>query len=103
MALSKIFFEKTTFAKCQEIYIMVVLQKNFKVFNFENFQNSSNPPYWILKTQKNAIFSGSVQNYCCYKGQIGKIQLSTILFSENRAGGLVTDKHWAYFDSSCLL
>ena len=103
MALSKIFFEKTTFAKCQEIYIMVVLQKNFKVFNFENFQNSSNPPYWILKTQKNAIFSGSVQNYCCYKGQIGKIQLSTILFSENRPGGLVIDKHWAYFDSSCLL
>ena len=40
-----------------------------------NFQNLSNPPYWILKMQKNVIFSGSVQNYCCYKGQTGKIQL----------------------------
>ena len=52
--------------------------------------------------QKNVIFSGLVQNYC-FKGQIGKIQLSTILFSENRPAGPVIDKHWAYFDSSCLL
>ena len=53
--------------------------------------------------QKNAIFSRSVQNYCCYNGQIGKIQLSTILFSGNRRGRLVIDKHWADFDSSGLL
>ena len=53
--------------------------------------------------QKIAIFRGPVQNYCCYKGQVGKIQLSTILFSENRPGRLVINKHWAYFDSSCLL
>ena len=82
---------------------MVVLQTNFKFFNFANFQNLSNPPYWILKVQKNTSFSGSVQSYCCYKGQIGKTQVSTILFSENRPGGLVIDKHWPYFDSSCLL
>ena len=37
------------------------------------------------------------------KGQIGKIQLSTILFSGNRPGRLVIDKHWAYSDSSGLL
>ena len=53
--------------------------------------------------QKIAIFRGPVQNYCCYKGQVGKIQQSTTLFSENRPGRLVINKHWAYFDSSCLL
>ena len=37
------------------------------------------------------------------KSQIGKTQLSAIPFSENRRGGLVIDKDWAYFDSSCLL
>ena len=47
VAISKIFFEKTTFARCLEIYIMVVLQKNLKFFNFTNFQNLSNPLYWI--------------------------------------------------------
>ena len=37
---------------------------------------------------------------------MGAIQLSKILFSENKPGGLVIDKlFWllAYFDSSCLL
>ena len=87
------FLKKKTFARYLEIYIVVVLQKNFKFFNFANFQNLSNPPYWILKMQKNVIFGGMIQNYCCFKGQIGKIQLSTILFSENRPGGLVIDKH----------
>ena len=75
VAFSKTFFEKITFARCLEFCIMVFLQTNFKFFKFANFQNLSNPPYWILKMQKNVIFSGSVQNYCCYKGQTGKIQL----------------------------
>ena len=73
VTISKIFFEKSTFAKCLEIYIMVVVQKNFKFFNVTNFQNLSNPPYWILKTQKNVNFSKSVQNCCCYECKIGKI------------------------------
>ena len=71
---------------------MVVLQKNFKFLNFANFQTLSNLPYWILKTRKNAVFGGLVQNDCCYKGQMGAIQLSKILFSENKPGGLVIDK-----------
>ena len=55
-----------------------------------------------FENAKNVIFGGMIQNYCCFKGQTGKIQLSTILLSENRPGGLVIDKHWAWFDSACL-
>ena len=63
---------------------MVVLQKIFKLSNFTYFQNFSNLPYWIFKTHKKAIFSGLIQNYCCYNGKIDETQLSTVLFSGNR-------------------
>ena len=82
---------------------MVFLQTNFKYFHFANFQNLSNPPYWILKTQKMQVLVGWSKIIVVIKGQIGKTQLSAIPFSENRRGGLVIDKDWAYFDSSCLL
>ena len=71
VAISKIFFEKTTIAKC--LTFMVVLKKHFKLFNVINFQNLSNLPYWVLKMPKNVGFSKSAQNYCWYKGKIGKI------------------------------
>ena len=97
------FQEKTTFARCLEFCIMVFLQTNFKCFNIANFQNLSNPPYWILKTQKMQVLVGWSKIIVVIIGQIGKIQLSTILFSGNRPGRLVIDKHWAYSDSSGLL
>ena len=59
--------------------------EKFEIFQFYKFSKFAK--YTILdfeNAKKIAIFSGSVQNYCCYNGKIGKTQLSTILFSGNR-------------------
>ena len=52
VVISKIFFEKTTSTRFLEMYIMVVLQKNFKFFNITIFQNLSNSPNWIWKCKE---------------------------------------------------
>ena len=65
--------------------------EKFQIFQFcklSKFVKSAKLDFENAK--KNGIFRGPVQNCCCCKDQIGKMQLSTILFSENRPGGRQT-------------
>ena len=58
--------------------------EKFQIFQFYKFSKFAKSAILDFENAKKLIFSGSVQNYCCYNGKIGKTQLSTIIFSGNR-------------------
>ena len=54
--------------------------EKFEIFQFYKFSKFVKSTILDLENAKNAIFTGPVQNHCCYNGKIGKIQLFTIIF-----------------------